>query len=368
MRIALCGGGTGGHVYPALSIALALQRELEGHEPLHLQYMTSRSPADGEVAARYGIPYTRIASGPIRGRNPWDLALSLGRLAWGFRQARSIFKRFRPQALLSTGGYASVPVVLAAARAKIPLVLYLPDIHPGWAVRLCARYAERVAVTARESLDKLPKKNGVVTGYPVRIEFAQARRAEGRQMLGVSPEEKLLLVAGASQGARHLNEAVATNLLGLLKLCDVVHLCGRAHEARLVAVRDGLPPELRARYHLYGYMHDELPLAMAAADLAVCRSGASVMGELPAVGLPAVLVPYPHAGGHQRLNAQYLEKEGAAVIVEDDELQQKFLPLVGSLISDEPTLRRMAEQSRALARPQAAANIARLLLEVASPA
>ncbi|HZP27269.1 MAG TPA: UDP-N-acetylglucosamine--N-acetylmuramyl-(pentapeptide) pyrophosphoryl-undecaprenol N-acetylglucosamine transferase [Dehalococcoidia bacterium] len=368
MRFALCGGGTGGHVYPALSIALALRQELEGREPLQLQYLASRSPADAELIARYGTPATRIASGPVRGRRPWDLALNLGRLAWGFRQAQGVFRRFQPQALLSTGGYASVPIVLAAARARIPIVLYLPDIHPGWAVRLCARYADRVAVTAKEALDKLPKGKGVVTGYPVRPEFGQAQRADGRRLLGIDPEEKVLLVAGASQGARHLNEAVATNLLGLLKLCEVVHLSGRAHEARLVDVRGGLPLDLRTRYHLYGYMYDELPLAMAAADLAVCRAGASVMGELPAIGLPAVLVPYPYAGGHQKLNARYLERNGAATVVEDEDLQPQFLPLVGSLLSDEPTLRRMAASSRALARPQAAANIARLLLEVATPA
>ncbi|HXG36662.1 MAG TPA: UDP-N-acetylglucosamine--N-acetylmuramyl-(pentapeptide) pyrophosphoryl-undecaprenol N-acetylglucosamine transferase, partial [Dehalococcoidia bacterium] len=284
---------------------------------------------------------------------------------YGFWQARRFLRKNNPQAILSTGGYASFPVVLAAASLKVPQVVYLPDVYPGWAVRVSARLAQRAAVSSEKSLGRLPKGKTTVTGYPVRPQFWLARRAEGRRRLGLNPEEKVLFVSGASQGSRHLNETVATNLLGLLELCEVVHLSGRAHEAKLTELKEGLPTESRSRYHLYGYLHDELPWAMAAADLAVCRAGASVMGELPAVGLPAVLVPYPYAGGHQRLNARHLEEKGAAIILEDRNLQREFLPLIGSLLNDSERLTKMREASQALARPEAATRIARLLLEVA---
>jgi UDP-N-acetylglucosamine--N-acetylmuramyl-(pentapeptide) pyrophosphoryl-undecaprenol N-acetylglucosamine transferase len=288
-------------------------------------------------------------------------AVKLGR---GTIQARTALRGFAPQVVLSTGGYASFPVALAARSRKIPLAVYLPDLYPGWAVRSIARLAQRVAVTAEESLDRLPNGKGVLTGYPVREEFWQANRVDGRQRLGLDSEEKVLFVTGASQGAHSINLAVAGHLRGLLALCKVVHLCGNADETWLIGLRDELPQELRDRYHLFAYMHDEIPWAMAAADLALCRSGASVLGELPAVALPAILVPYPYAGGHQRVNARYLADNGAAVILEDRDLGS-MLPLVGQLLHDVARLRSMSDAARRLARPDAADRIARLLLDLA---
>ncbi|MDO8614766.1 MAG: undecaprenyldiphospho-muramoylpentapeptide beta-N-acetylglucosaminyltransferase [Dehalococcoidia bacterium] len=364
MRLALSGGGTGGHVYPALSIAEALEHELRPGEKLEVLYVGSRGGAEAQLVERAGFPFRAISAAPIRGRLPWEMAANTVKIAAGARQARQVLRDFAPQVVLSTGGYASVPVALAARSRKVPLALYLPDLYPGWAVRAIARLAQRVAVTAIESLRRLPGGKSVVTGYPVREEFWQAHRAGGRERLGLDPEEKVLFVTGASQGAHSINKAVAANLSSLLQLCEVVHLCGHADEPWLQEIRGGLPDEQRGRYHLHAYMHDDTPWAMAAADLALCRSGASVIGELPAVGLPAILVPYPYAGGHQRLNARYLEKNGAAVVLDDSELGG-LLPLVGELLHHEERLRAMREASRRLARPNAASRIARVLIELA---
>ena len=364
MRVALSGGGSGGHVYPALSIAGALEHELPPGERLELLYLGSAGGAETELVERAGVPLRPIASGAIRERRPWEMAGNALKLGVGMVQARTALREFAPQVVLSTGGYASFPVALAARSRKIPLAVYLPDLYPGWAVRAIARLAQRVAVTAAESLRRLPDSKGVVTGYPMRDEFWQANRAEGRQQLGLDTEEKVLFVAGASQGAHSINRAVVTNLRGLLELCEVVHLCGHPDEPWLAQHRDELPVDLRGRYHLFAYLHDEMPWAMAAADLALCRAGASVLGELPAVALPAVLVPYPHAGGHQRLNARYLAENGAAVILDDRELGS-MLPLLGELLHDEAHLRSMRDAARRLARPDAAARIARILLELA---
>ncbi len=364
MRLALCGGGTGGHVYPALSIVAALEQELAPGSSLELLYLGSHGGAEAGLVERAGIPFRAIASGPIRGRNPWELASNAVKMAVGTAQARAALREFCPQAILSTGGYASFPVALAARSRGIPLAVYLPDVYPGWAVRAIARLAQRIAVTTPQTLRKLPDGKGVVTGYPLRREFWQANRAEGRQRLGLDPEEKVLLVAGASQGAHSINEAVAASLRGLLELCEVIHLSGRDDEGWLSQKRADLPDDLRARYHLFGYLHEELPWAMAAADLALCRAGASVLGELPALGLPAVLVPYPYAGGHQQLNARYLQENGAAVILDNRNLSS-LLPVVGGLLHDEKRLRTMTEASRRLARPDAARRIAAILLELA---
>ena len=364
MRLVLSGGGTGGHVYPALSIAQALERELPPGAKLEVLCVGSTGGAEAGIVAQAGLPFRGIRSAPIRGRLPWEMVANGAQMALGTAQARGVLREFMPQVVLSTGGYASFPVALAARSRGIPLAVYLPDLYPGWAVRAIARLAQRVAVTAVESLRRLPAPKSTVTGYPVREEFWRATRSGGRQRFGLDPEEKVLFVTGASQGAHSINKAIASELPGLLQLCEVLHLCGHADEPWLSDIRNGFPDELRARYHLFGYLHDETPWAMAAADLAVCRYGASVLGELPSVGLPAILVPYPYAGGHQGLNARYLERHGAAAVLQDSDLGG-LLPLVGQLLHDENRLRDMREASRRLARPNAASRIAGILLDLA---
>ena len=361
MRIALSGGGTGGHVYPALSIAAAVRREVSANGRLELMYIGSAGGQEEEIVTRDGIPLRTISSAPIRGRAAWEMAANAGKLSLGIKQARELLAEFRPEVVLSTGGYAGFPVAVAARTRRIPIVLYLPDLYPGWAVRAIAPLARRICVTAVESLRKLPAGKTVVTGYPVRTDFCHVTRAEGRARLGLGAEEKVLFVAGASSGARSINKAIAAELPALLELCEVVHISGRSDEPWLTEIREGLSPELQSRYHLHGYMHEDFPWAMAAADLALCRSGASVMGELPAVGLPAVLVPLPIAGGHQRPNARYLESNGAAVILENEDLD-RMLPLVGGLLHDETRLRSMREAARRLSRPDAAGRIAKILV------
>ncbi len=367
MRLVLCGGGTGGHVYPALAVASALQRELGPGRTLDVLYVGSSGGAETGIVQHAGLPIRTISAAPIRGRLPWQMAINAVSMSMGVRQARAILREFMPQVVLSTGGYASFPVAVAARSRGIPVALYLPDLYPGWAVRAIAKLARRVSVTAVEALRRLPASKTVVTGYPVREEFWKAERGEGRRRLGLDPEEKVLFVTGASQGAHSINRAIAADLPGLLELCEVVHLCGHADEPWLAEIRDGLSQDLRGRYHLFAYLHEETPWAMAAADLAVCRAGASVLGELPAAGLPAILVPYPYAGGHQRINARYLQEHGAAVVLEDSDLAH-MLPLVGHLLNDEERLRSMREAARRLARPDAARRIARMLLELAGDA
>ena len=364
MRLVLSGGGTGGHVYPALSVAKAVREQLPTGEALDLLYVGTLAGNESQIVGRAAIPFSDVSAAPIRGRMPWQMAANAAKIAAGARQARTILGEFAPQVVLSTGGYASIPVALAARGRKIPLAVYLPDLSPGWAVRAIARLAQRVAATAIESLRRLPSDKTIVTGYPVRREFYRVDRSSGRERLGLSPEEKVLFISGGSTGAQRINRAIAAEISGLLELCEVVHVSGPGDEPWLREIKEGLPGGLRDRYHLYGYMHDEMPWAMAAADLALCRSGASVLGELPALGLPAVLVPLPLAGAHQRTNARYLEKHGAAAILEEESLSD-VLPVVGSLLHDERRLREMRDAALRLARPNAAARIANVIMELA---
>jgi UDP-N-acetylglucosamine--N-acetylmuramyl-(pentapeptide) pyrophosphoryl-undecaprenol N-acetylglucosamine transferase len=354
MNIVLTGGGTGGHVYPALSVAAALRRE---DPEVSLLYLGPAGGAEERLALQNGIPFLAVHSGQLRGKSAAQAALGLGRLAWGVTEARGALAGFRAERVFATGGYASMPVALASARAHIPLTVFLPDIYPGWAVRAAAVLAQSVATTCDAALDHLPRSKTVVTGYPVREEFWRADRARGRELLGLG-DGMVLLVSGASSGSRILNDALLTSLTRLLPRCEIVHLTGLADEARVQAARGGLPLDLQSRYHVYGYL-EEIAWAMAAADLAVMRAGASCLAEPPASGLPALLVPGSFSD--QRRNAEYMAAKGAALVVEESALGS-LADRVLALIGDPARLNSMRASARALARPDAAAALANLLL------
>jgi UDP-N-acetylglucosamine--N-acetylmuramyl-(pentapeptide) pyrophosphoryl-undecaprenol N-acetylglucosamine transferase len=291
----------------------------------------------------------------------WNLV----KLMQGWRAACRLGRRERPAALFATGGYASIPVALAARALGVPILVYLPDIEPGLAVRAIARLAARVAVTAEDSRSYFPARKVVVTGYPVRAEFDGLDRAGARASLGLGCDEPVLLVMGGSRGARSINQALDGVLEQVLELAHLVHVSGELDWPWVAERRAALPAALKARYHAFPYLHEEMGCALAAADLALCRAGASTLGELPFFGLPVVLVPYPHAWRYQRVNADWLGGRGAAVQLDDEQLPEKLLPTLRRLLQDRAGLRRMADRMRALARPDAATRLAAELRRLA---
>ncbi len=278
--------------------------------------------------------------------------------------AYRLARRQRPSAVFATGGYASVPVALAAAARRVPILVYLPDIEPGLAVRVIARVAARVAVTVRDSQEYFAGKKVVVTGYPVRAEFVGLDREVGRRALGLAPHDPVLLVMGGSRGARSLNRALGDVLKPVLQMAQVVHLTGELDWSWVSELRERLPGELRGRYHTFSYLHD-IGYALAAADLVVCRAGASTLGELPFFGLGAVLVPYPHAWRYQRVNAEWLTDRGAAVTLEDQRLERELLPTLQQLLTDRELLKHMGDRASELSQPDAAVRLAQILLTLA---
>lgn len=365
MRLLLGGGGTGGHVYPALAVLEALRLARYVADDRDVLYVGDAGRAEAGLTARVGIPFRGIATGAVLGRGPLALAGSLVRNIRGLVQCLGIISSFRPDAVFVTGGYVSVPLVLAARLRHIPSVVCLPDAAPGLAVRFLARFATHVTVSDPAAAGLLPAAKVVVTGYPVRQGFQSLDRATARERLGLTDDDRLLLVMGGSLGARAINRAVAGSLGELLSLCRILHVSGESDAAWLAEVRNGLPVELQPRYSVQPYLHEGVAETMAAADLAVCRAGASVLGELPAAGLPAVLVPYPLAGAHQRANAQLLAKHGAAVVLEEPDIAR--LPaLLRELIADAPRLADLRHKATAIAQPQAAAAIAALLVRLAA--
>jgi len=346
----ISGGGTGGHVYPALVVA----KELRSQEVSSFLFVGDASGLEAQLVPREGFPFQGIATASLLGSPPWRLPRQLGRLIVGLNQARRIVDEFKPQAIFATGGYVCFPTVVAGWLRGAPSLLYLPDIVPGLAVRTLAPIASRVALSFSESKGYFAPQKSVVTGYPVRQEIATLDKATAREELGISPEEKLLLVLGGSRGAHKINLALSQNLPELLKICRLIHICGYEDEGWLKGERERLSKGLQERYRIHAYLHEEMAWALVAADLVLSRAGASTLGEFPAAGLPSILVPYPYAARHQERNAHYLVEKGAAVKIKDEELETSLLPAVERLFANEEVLTEMARAARALAQPDAA--------------
>lgn len=355
--LGLAGGGTGGHAYPAVAVAERL-RERERFEFVY--YGTPHGP-ERAVAEAEGFAYRAVSAAPVRSRSPWRMARGALQIARGYREALRLLERDAPRAIFATGGYAAAPVGRAAARRGIPLLLFLPDVRPGWAVRALQGKAAALACAVPESLGRL-RSHAVATGYPVRRQFLAAEREEGARRFGLDPARPTLLVTGGSQGAHHINRLIAGALRRLLERTQIIHVAGRAEEAWLARERDRLPDWHRARYALRGYTA-EMAWAMAASDLAVARAGASVLGELPVAGLPAIVVP----GGFsdQRANARLLASRGAAAVLDGDAVERLEDEIV-RLLDDGAARAAMAEAMANLARPDAAERLAGTLEELAA--
>jgi UDP-N-acetylglucosamine--N-acetylmuramyl-(pentapeptide) pyrophosphoryl-undecaprenol N-acetylglucosamine transferase len=335
---------------------------------VEFRYVGEAGGIEQGLAEGEGIPFSAVSTGQVRGRAPWTMARNLLRMSRGAQECAALIREWRPNVVFMTGGYVAAPVAWAAARAnpRVPLLIYLPDLTPGQAIRVTSRAADNVAVSFPEVVRHFGAK-AVVTGYPVRAELFATEKHQAWAALGLSAELPVLLVFGGSRGARSINRALIAALPELLPRCQVVHATGTVDwqdaQAEVAALK--LAPELALRYHGQPYLNN-MTQALVAADLAVARAGAATLGEFPAARLPAILSPYPYAGQHQEANAAYLADRGAALVIPDAELGARLKETVIGMLDRPERLQTMAEASAALARPDAADNIAGELIRLAS--
>ena len=341
VRLVLSGGGTAGHVYPAL----ALLDAWAGARP-EVHWIGSVGGMEQGIVGDRGIAFTAIRAAAIRDRSPLRTVVNVAVLLAGFAQALATLRRLRPQVVLTTGGYVTVPVAYAAAVLRIPVVVFLPDVRPGLAVRAQSRVATMIAVAFGEAARHLPADRTIETGYPLRPALLAARRDVARRRLRLGDELPVVLVYGGSRGARTLNDGVAARLEDVLHRCQLLHVCGTLDEPRLGERRAQLPDALAERYHLFGFIGDQLVDALAAADLAVTRAGAATLAELPAVGLPAILVPGPFSDQDQ--NATWLASSGGGLVVDNDAVRDGGLTDALLDLLDDPD--RLAAMAAAIAR------------------
>ncbi|HUZ76662.1 MAG TPA: UDP-N-acetylglucosamine--N-acetylmuramyl-(pentapeptide) pyrophosphoryl-undecaprenol N-acetylglucosamine transferase [Chloroflexota bacterium] len=345
-------------MYPAIAVLDSLR--MQAGVEVEAVHIGTSSPIERHILSQRNITSTALNVTGLRGRGPLELASGAAKMAAATLAAWRLLRACPPDVAFTAGGYASVPVILAARGQRRPTLLFSADADPGLAIRLEAHLAQRIAVPVPRAVMGLPASKCLVAGYPVRAELlAPPDREQAKRQLGFDSARPLLVVFGGSQGARALNQALATMLDDLLPQAQVLHVCGAADAPEYT-------PKASASYHVHAFM-DNLPLGLAAADLALCRAGASALGELPAVGLPAVLVPGAFAGGHQRSNAAVLAEAGAAVTVSPAHASAGELgPLVLDLLHDQPRRAAMARAMRSLARPHAAQDIAQELLRLAA--
>jgi len=313
------------------------------------------------LVKRQGIAFQSIPAAGLHGVGLNALPRNLTMLGRGVLAARRLLKEFKPDVMFFTGGYVAVPVALAGR--FIPFLLYAPDIEPGVALKSLARFADAIAVTTDQSQAYF-RKPVYQTGYPLRADLALWDRKTANQHLGISGEVPVLLVFGGSLGAHTINQAVLNNLHELLEKFEIIHLSGELDWQVVKHAREQLPMQLAARYHALPYLH-EMGAALAAADLVVSRAGASCLGEFPLFGLPAMLVPYPHTWRYQKVNADYLARRGAAVILEDHRLNDEFLVTLNVLMENPNKLKAMRAAMFELSHPRAAERIASALIQLA---
>lgn len=322
-----------------------------------------------ELVQRENVPFQAIPAAGLHGVGLRTLPGNLSKVARGYSAAREILDQFQPEVLFFTGGYVGVPMALAGRLSpnKPGIVIYVPDIEPGLALKLLSRFADRIAVTADESHKYFPPRAPVITsGYPVRADLQQWTREKAFAEFELDPASPVLLVFGGSKGARSINQALAKGLNPLLTETQIIHISGELDFQTASRAAEHLPESARQRYRLYPYLHERMGAAFTIADLVATRAGASTLGELPAFGLPALLIPYPHAWRYQKVNAQYLVDRQAAVLLQDEELPEQLVPAVLNLIRDPGQRARMQARMRELAYPQAAESIAAELFALAA--
>ena len=347
-------------MYPALAVHSALTSQQPNVETL---WVGGEGGMEEELVNRAGISYRSIPAAGVHGVGLRTLPGNIAKLTRGVSASRRILREFKPDVLFFTGGYVAAPMALAGR--NIPTVLYVPDIEPGLALKFLSRFADRVAVTAPNSKKYFSRPGRVIlSGYPLRADLSNWSRAKATQRFGLDSLKPTLLVTGGSKGARWINMAVLKHLNELLDVAQIIHITGSLDWPVVEKAAQELPEHLKKNYHAMPYSH-EIGAALAAADLVLSRAGASALGEYPFFSLPAVLVPYPYAWRYQKVNADFLAEQNAAVILQDEFLEDKLLHVVTDLLLNTHKLEAMRAAMKRISHPNAAGIIASQLVELA---
>ena len=363
MRIVLSGGGTAGHINPALALAEVLR-----DRGVDVEYAGTPQGVEARLVPQAGVPFRGFEASGFNRTRPTTIVKGVLKIMRSTKQAKRWFEEIKPDAVVGFGGYVSIPVARAALALGIPVIIHEQNSVMGMANKYLAKRAQAVCLTYEHSASAVADKSKIhLTGNPVRSSVLRASRESGRAMFDMRDGESMLLVFGGSLGARHINEAIAGMKDELLDRSDlhVVHITGPKEFDR-VSAELALTPEQQKRWHVLGYQ-DRMGENLAAADAIVSRAGATSLAEISALAIPALLVPYPHATeDHQTTNAQAYVGAGCAFMMPDADLAgEEFKEKVRTLIDDAEVRASMTEAARAQKTADAAAVLADVVLESA---
>lgn len=367
MRIIVSGGGTGGHIYPALTIVRAIQKKIPDAEFL---YVGTKDGLEADIVPKEGIPFETVnIQGFKRSLTPENLVRG-ARAFGGVVKAMGIVRRFKPDVAIGTGGYVCGPILLASSLMRIPTLIQEQNVMPGVTNRLLARFVSCIAMGTKEAAEHFPKGKRVFTGNPIREEVMRARSEDGKEMFGLDPKAKTVLVSGGSRGARSINRAMVGVLAHYADRdgVQILHVTGKAgYDETMQSLKEaGVDLDAAGNLFVEPYLYN-MPQALACADVAVFRAGAIGIAELTARGVPSILVPYPFAAAnHQEMNARAIATAGAARMILDRELTaERLLSVLAELLSEDAKLKRMAKAAKKLGRPKAADEIASRVIRLA---
>ena len=373
----MTGGGSGGHVYPLVSVITELQI-LAAQEGVNLEirYLGVAGPYKG-LLQENGVRVENVLSSRLR------RYFSLANLIDGPKFVISLFQAlwrmlwFMPDVLFTKGGPGALAVVMTARLYRIPVILHESDTVPGLSNLITAKYAKAIVVSFSSTAEYFGGRNVILTGNPVRryLFGDPLTESKAKLFLGFDPNVPLVLILGGSQGAVRINDFILDNLIGLLRLTQIFHQTGRANYNSVVGegsvVGRDLSEEMKHRYKVIDYLEKDMRIALEAADLVISRAGSGSIFEIAAFGKPSVLIPLPDwvaAGGHQEKNAQEYSATGAAVIIEETNLLPNlFLKEVQELLSNPQKLTAMGVAAKQFAKPDAALKLAQIILRMNRP-
>lgn len=352
---------TGGGIIPAIAVLQVLEKKCE-----KVFWIGSESGMEDLLLCDHDLTFKAIPSAGLHGVGILKIPGNIIRLYRGWLSARKILKEFKPDVIFYTGGYIGIPVAYANG-GRVPSVVFIPDIEPGTALKILLPAASIIALSNENSINYIKEKNKTrVCGYPVRRDLINWTRSDARTHFEITEKEKVILFFGGSKGARSINKALMTNLQSLVDDYFIIHISGKDNWKEIHDYHKNLDTKTRKRYRIFPFLDEDMGAAFASADLAVCRSGASTLGELPAFGLPAILVPYPHAWNYQMQNAQFLEKNGGAVIIQDQLLEKELPNAIRQIFSHSGFLEDMKSKMKLLFEPEAAEKIADCIIKAKS--
>ena len=365
MNIMISGGGTGGHIYPALTIYKTLETMVDAN----FLYVGTERGLESRIVPKEGISFTTLPVQGLQRKLSLDTLVTAGKTLSSLWKANQLISDFKPDIVIGTGGYVCGPLLLAAALRGIPTLIQEQNVVPGITNKILSRFVDVVAVGYEEAIPHFPSAKKVIyTGNPVRPSVVTANREEAREYFGLQDDQTAILVAGGSRGARSINtamQAVHEHYKGREDI-KIIHATG-TDEYRRVCEGLGIPEEdvYSPTSHIVPYL-DNMDMAMAASDMAIFRSGAIGLAELAVRGIPSILIPYPYAAAdHQTFNAKAFVDAGASTMIVDKELNgTRLLQAVDAMLADQRCREHMAEATLQLGKPEAAIEIAKLALSI----